>query len=163
MKDEYLEYKTDSVDSLDKVFEYIDVEYYYFNKLEEELKKDILYNEKCISKIEKHPIICKISGYKDINFYKKDNLLLEKELILLDRFDDCYDRLGNDLKEHNYKVVYKLAKFSKYKFLSNYEHLEELRRNNELLYEGFYTEKYKIKDDSQEFIEFFDEEINFLV
>lgn len=163
MRDEYLEYKTDSVDSLDKVFEYIDSEYKYLNKLEEDLKKNIFFNEKCISKIKKHPIIYKIFGYKDITFYKKDNLLLEKELVLLDKFDDCYERLGNDLKEHNYKVVYKLAKFSKYKFLSNYEHLEELRRNNELLYEGFYTEKYKIKDDSLEFIEFFDEEINFLV
>lgn len=160
MKNEYLEYKTDSVDSYDLVFKYIDSEFKELDNLEEELKDDILYNKNCIDKINKHPIMCKLFRYKNIEFYKKDILLLDREIDLIDRFDDSFERLSNNLQEHNYKVIYKLAKFSKYKLQSNIEHIEELRRNNELLYDGFYNDSYKIKDDSLEFLEFFDEEIN---
>lgn len=160
IREEYQGYAASSIESVDAVNKYMDEVFEYFEKLEKEFKSDIKYNKKCIKESNRLGAIRKMFGYKAVDFYEKDINIIEQEMVLVDRFEDCYERLSNDIFDKNFKEVYKLARFAKYKFHCNFEHLEEARRNNELLYDGLYFNSFKIKDDSEEFIEFFDEEID---
>lgn len=152
IEEEFLKFESSLVDEFDAVDEYISEVYDYFTGLINEDEKHIKYNKKHLKKGKRLGVINDMFGYQDTKYYNKEIEMLKLEILVIDRFRDCYERMLDYLDENNYNKIYKLAKFARYKFDSIYKEFKSVRDENKL-------KDIDINDVSEEFIEFFEKAI----
>ncbi len=159
MFNEFNNYECEKIEEMDQVISFIRETKDYLSDLDEDFYDDITFNNKRIEDSKRLGFLRKLFKIKREEFYIRDNEIIEKEKDLKERFDDIFDRMFSDLNENNYLDINKLAHFSEKKLLSNFDHLEEMRANNELWHSGMLHESCSTPDDSLVFYDFFDEAI----
>ena len=105
IREEYHKYKSGEVEDCNAVNQYVSNGYSYFIELIKDIERHIKYNNKRIKEGRRLGVINNMFGYKNNSFYDKDNEILRLELLVVDRYRDCYEVLLNDIN-NNYKCIY---------------------------------------------------------
>ena len=106
IEEEFLKFESSLVDEFDAADEYISEEYDYFTGLINEDEKHIKYNKKHLKKGKRLGVINDMFGYQDTKYYNKEIEMLKLEILVIDRFRDCYERMLDYLDENNYNKIF---------------------------------------------------------
>lgn len=95
----------------------------------------------------------------DLEFFEKDDEVLDKHLELSRSFKTFFNALNGAITDDNYLDIYKLVVFTQEKYNSNFNYLEDLRDRLRYAYcDGITYCGFNYTDDSKMFYDFFEEE-----
>lgn len=130
-------------------------------KEDKELSSDAIKGNKYDIFITKLQNIFNIFGEDDYAWIEEDNLLLEQQIDLSDKYLGYYKKLRDIINDENYKEIYKLVSFMGENYALNFEYYENLRDSINLASQGigFYCSDDRT-DNRVEFNELFNREYN---